>query len=163
MFSLSNQTARLASVNPRAELHGEERIPAVDLKLEMKTSNDVLSEFDPALKGALYMRGDAGLINDPGHMPVLRFPLMSAFKWVAAFAGYTLRIHWGVSGLDDIVLQECNVDGFRFECMDGGSVSVCFRVQAHPNERDFGRLCSLVQQDVEVTLEPPTVKSNLGD
>lgn len=155
MFSLSRQTVRLASVNPRAELHGEERIPAVDLKIDMKVSNDVLSEFDSALKGSLYMRGEADLVDDPGHLPVLRFPLMSAFKWGKEFVGYALRIHWGVSGRDDIVLLECGVDGFRFECMEGGSVAVCFRVQAHPDEHDFGRLCALVQQDVDISLDPP--------
>jgi hypothetical protein len=50
MFSLENQNAKLTSVNPRAEIHGQDRKMAVDLKFEVKVSNDVLSFFDPRSK-----------------------------------------------------------------------------------------------------------------
>jgi len=59
MFSLKNQAAKLTNVNPRAELHGQDKKLAVDLKFEIKVSNDVLSEFDPSLKGSLYKKADA--------------------------------------------------------------------------------------------------------
>ena len=60
MFSLANQAAKLVNVNPRAELHGADKKLAVDLKFEIKVSNDVLSEFDPSLKGSLYKKADDG-------------------------------------------------------------------------------------------------------
>ena len=72
MFSLKNQAAKLTNVNPRAELHGQDKKLAVDLKFEIKVSNDVLSEFDASLKGSLYKKADDGqgdLIADPGHLP----------------------------------------------------------------------------------------------
>jgi hypothetical protein len=50
MFSLANQAAKLTNVNPRAELHGQDKKLAVDLKFEVKTSNDVLSEFDSSVE-----------------------------------------------------------------------------------------------------------------
>lgn len=160
MFSLEKQNAKLTAVNPRAEIHGEERVPAVDLKFEIKTSNDILSEFDPSLKHSLYRKPDASdtqqqLIDEPGHMPVARFPLMGPIKWGKEFMGYDGRIFWGVSGKDDIVLEDCQVDGFRFECQDGGTVVMSFRVICHPSEKSMGKLCGLVQQDVEMTLTPP--------
>jgi hypothetical protein len=160
MFSLEKQNAKLTAVNPRAEIHGEERKPAVDLKFEIKTSNDILSEFDPSLKHSLYRKPDANdtqqqLIDEPGHFPVFRFPLMGTIKWGKEFAGYDTRIHWGVSGKDDIILGDCQVDGFRFECQDGGTVVTGFRVIAHADEHAMGKLCGLVQQDVEMSLIPP--------
>ena len=54
MFQLENHTAKLSNLNLRAELHGEETKVAVDLKFDMKLSNDVLSYFDPSLKSSLY-------------------------------------------------------------------------------------------------------------
>ena len=54
MFSLANQSAKLTSVNPRAEIHGTDHVMAADLKFEIKVGNDVLSEFDPSLKSSLY-------------------------------------------------------------------------------------------------------------
>ena len=83
MFSLRNQAAKLTNVNPRAELHGQDKKLAVDLKFEIKVSNDVLSEFDASLKGSLYKKADDGqgdLIADPKRKPA---KLMKAESAVA--------------------------------------------------------------------------------
>jgi hypothetical protein len=34
-------------------------------------------------------------------------------------------------------------------------VSISFRVQAHPDANEVGKLCSLIQNEVEITLVPP--------
>lgn len=161
MFSLSNQAAKLTSVNPRAELHGQDKKLAVDLKFEIKVSNDVLSEFDPSLKPALYKKSDAqgDLIDEPGHLPALKFHLMGAIKWGKDLAGYETIIHYGVSGAQDIRLIECQVDNFRFDCQDGGTVAVSFRVIAHPEPTELGRLCEMIQQEVEMSLIEPAPES----
>ena len=156
MFSLKRQSAKLTSVNPRAEIHGEDRVPAVDLKFEITSSNDVLSEFHPSLRSMLYERpSDPDLADDGESLTQLRFKLLGPLKYAAEFAGYTLRVHWGVSGHDDIVLGDCAVDGFRFDCQDGGSVTVGYRVIAHPSERDMGRLCGMIQREIEISLLEP--------
>lgn len=167
MFSLANQAAKLTSVNPRAELHGQDKKLAVDLKFEIKVSNDVLSEFDPSLKSAIYRAADAGegdLLADqmPGVLPKLKFPLMGAIKWGKQLAGYETVIHYGVSGAQDIRLIETEVDNFRFDCQDGGTVVVSFRVIAHPESAELGRLCEMIQQEVEMSLIEPEPES-LGD
>jgi hypothetical protein len=166
MFSLTNQYLLLSDVNPRSERHGEDLVLAADLKLSVKTSNNILSEFDPTLKSALYAKPGSEaeqpeLIDDPQHLPCLRFPMMGAIKWEKEFLGYTLRIHWGASGEQDIVLTDCGVDKFRFDCLDGGSVSFSFRVIAHPDAAVMGRLCDLIQKDIEVTLTPPEADPEL--
>lgn len=166
MFSLQNQSAKLTSVNPRAEIHGTDKVMAADLKFEIKVSNDVLSEFDPSLKSSLYKKADGSgqgeLIDDPGHLPVLRFPLMGPIKWGKDFSGYEVIVHWGVSGQQDIHLVNCPVDQFRFECQDGGTVVVSFRVIAHPEGVTLGRLCEMIQTDVELSLIEPTEAANDG-
>ena len=158
MFSLANQAAKLTSVNPRAEIHGTDHVMAADLKFEIKVGNDVLSEFDPSLKSSLYKKADGPqgeLITDAGHLPSLKFPLMGPVKWGKEFSGYETVIHYGVSGAQDIHLIDCEVDNFRFDCQDGGTVAVSFRVIAHPEPTELGRLCEMIQQEVEMSLIEP--------
>lgn len=160
MFSLTNQNANLTNVNPRAELHGEDKHLAADLKFEIKIGNDVLSEFDPSLKSSFYRPAEAGegdlLATQPGNLPKLKFPLMGPVKWGKEFAGYEIVVHYGVSGAQDIRLIDCEVDNFRFDCQDGGTVVLAFRVIAHPEPVELGRLCEMIQQEVEISLVPPT-------
>lgn len=158
MFSLTETDLTLVNVNPRTEKHGEDSVLAADFKLSFKTSNDILSEFHPSLKSALYGKqgGSQGeLIDEPGHLPELRFPQIGRLHWEKKFAGYTLRVHQGASGVDDVVLQDCQVDKFAFDCLDGGSVVFTFRVQAHPDAAQVGKLCALIQQQIMATLDPP--------
>ena len=58
MFSLQNQTAKLTSVNPAAEIHGADRDHGRRSEVRDQVPNDVLSEFDPSLKSALYRKPD---------------------------------------------------------------------------------------------------------
>lgn len=154
MFSLQRQTAKLCAFNPRSEIHGEEKQSAADLFIQIKVSNDVLSEFDPQLKSSLYTKADQGDI-EPGHLPSLKFPKMSPFKWDKEFAGYETTIHYGASEKHNIVLGDCSVNKIKFDCQDGGTVVMNFRVIAHPEEKDAGRLCGMIQQDIEMTMTPP--------
>lgn len=119
MFGLQKQNAKLTSVNPRAEIHGTDKVMAADLKFDVKMSNDVLSLFDPSLKSSLYKKQDASgqgdLINEPGRLPALKFPLMGPVKWGKDFSGYEVVVHYGISGKEDIHLATCGhaFDGQR--------------------------------------------------
>lgn len=166
MFSLLNQTVKLVSFNPRAELHGESKVPAADLKIELKSSNDVLSEFHPSLKQSFYDKpSDATQeeldINGPGWLPRKRFPDIGPIKLTKDFAGYTMTIHFGVSGASDIKLLDVALDGFRFDMQDGGTVVTTFRAIVHPEESEAGRLYGLVQREIAVSLIPPSESSDM--
>lgn len=166
MFSLQRQNAKLTNVNPRAELHGEDKHLAADIKFEIKVSNDVLSEFDPSLKAAFYRAAEMGegdmFSDQPGYMPKLKFPLMGPVKWGKDLSGYQVVVHYGVSGAHDITLPDCTVDNFKFDCQEGGTVVMGFRVIAHPQEVDLGRLCGMIQQEVDLSLVEPS-DLGLGD
>lgn len=164
MFSLANTNATLVNVNPRAEKHGDENRLACDLKFEVSLPNDVLSEFHPTLKGFLYHKSsnptDGDLIDqakadDPGWLPNLRIPELQPLKHKAELTGATITVHAPVSKQNDIVIEGCHVDGFTFDCQEGGTVNVTFRAQAHPDEKTIGKLCSYIQEEVEISVEPP--------
>lgn len=155
-FEIERQQVLLANFNARSEVHGEDREPAADLKFEMTAPNDILAEFDPDLKSSLFRRPNADgdqqeLIDQPGYLPKLRFPKMGEFSWSEKLADMVLTIHLNRTELS---MGDCKVDGFRFEPSDGGQVVLTFRVQCKPDERQAGKLYTLTQQKIEITLRP---------
>lgn len=159
MFELTQQTVKLASINPRAEIHGDERVPAFDLKIEAQCGNDVLIHFHPQLRSMLYQKNEAPDLveqsDDPEALTALRFPKMAPFKWEWEGTGYTVTVDYGLGGDSDIKLADCKIDGIRITPMNGGTVGISFRVICKPETADVGLLCDRIQQNIEITLEPP--------
>ncbi len=156
MLSLERQKAKMTHVNPRCELHGDEHVRAADLKFTFDTSNDVLSAFDPALKSSLYRKADGDgeqLDIEPSWLPKLRFPRMGLVEWKSEIVGGTVQIFYGLDSSVDLEIRIA--DGFKFTLKDGGTVTVAFRIQCKPTEEQFGRLCYLVQESVELSMWPP--------
>lgn len=166
MFEIHEQTVKLSSVNPRAEIHGDEKKPACDLKFEYAADNSFLAHFAPDLRDALYKRpDDQEDLIDPERLSVMRFPKMGAFKYELAGKGYTLVVHYGIGGPSNVELS-ADIDGFKLLPQNGGTVIIMFRAVVHPEEDQAGRLCSLVQQNVDITLTPPapnTIGELFGD
>lgn len=161
MYSCQQQAHKLINLNVRAEsIHGE-HWPVIDLTVETKESNDVLSEFSPDLKAALYRKADASdtqadlMADEPGYLPSLKFPAIGAIKYGYEGKGYETTVHLGLGGKSDIVLPETTIDKFSFECHDGGTVITKYRIIAHPKTEDIGRLAEMIQQQITLTLEPP--------
>lgn len=170
MFSIEKQTANFNSWNPRTELHGDERVPAADIKVDMAVSNDILSQFDPTLKSLLYRQphpGESDLIDQAGDEPDhtrLRFPkIKNSIQWDYELVGATVVIHNGLGGpKSDIELAECTVDKFVFDPQDGGTVNVSMRIQCKPSEKQAGRLYELNGNSIELTIQPPEAEAELA-
>jgi len=170
VFDLENHNAKLSSVNPRAEIHGEERKPACDLKFEVTCANDVLIHFHPELRSLLFKKDEQPDLIDQAQpteaLTALRFPKMGTIKWDWQGIGYKLTIDYGMGGQSNIVLGECEVDSMRIDPMNGGSVKLGFRVICHPESKQMGQLCELIQQEVEISVTPPeptTVQELFGE
>lgn len=165
-FKLNEVTARLQNVNPRPELHGQESKLAADLKVEVKLPNTELAQFDARLKSVLYEKsnGQPDLVSqsDPEHTTQLRFPQLGVpIKWAGEQVGGTLTVHRGISAKSDLVLEGALFNEFRIEPLEGGSVSVTFRVQIHPDEKEIGKLCTMTGTDIVITVEPPAETEGL--
>lgn len=153
MFTLENQKAKLINVNPRAEKYDE---LACDLKFEIRTSNDVLSEFHHSLKSAFYKEPDQGnLINEPGTLSQLKFPDIGPISYGMELVGHELVVHYGIGGKSDLSIDDCRVNHFRLHPQEGGAVSVTFRVQGNPSEHVIGKLCSMIQKEIDISLIAP--------
>lgn len=158
MFDLDKQQVKLASVNARAELHGDDTTPAFDLKIEATLPSEKLIHFSPELRQFFYKKDeDPDLVDQVNGetLSALRFPKMGAVKWDAEYTGYSAVVGYGIGGKSDIQLGDVKVDHFRFEPLNGGSVLITFRVIAHPETADVGKLCEFIQQNIDLTLTPP--------
>lgn len=163
-----NTPCKLNGVNVRSEMHGKELVPAVDLKITMDASNNTLDLFDPGLKGAFYYRAAPAEddqetlegIEPVTDLPNLRFPkLENSFKWQFAGSGYEFTLDFGLGGASNIVIGSCNVNNIAIQANEGGTVEISFRVQASGiEELTVGRIASLVQHNIHVTLIAPTVQ-----
>ncbi len=157
-IEFKEQKCLLSNVNVRSEVHGEDREPAGDLKIEVDVDAGTLAEFDPALRGLLYYfdegrerdLADQARSGEPIdlRMPHLEYPL----RWGEEMLGARCRIK--VPGAkSDVGLDPVNVNNWTIEPREGGTISLSFRVQCHPSAKDFGALAVLVQSEIEFTLE----------
>lgn len=163
-FNLSKTSAKLNSFNIRAEKHGEENVPAGDLKLSIKAANTILDIFDPKLREALYQnlaaeQGQEEVAGLAPTLPNLRFAnLEGPFKFSDECAGYKLVLDYGLGGDSNITLTGCKVNNFQATCEEGGTVELSFRVQiSDPSADVIGLLGVNVQHDIVIDLEAPVV------
>ena len=156
-FELEEENAKLLDVNPRAEIHGENAKPAADLKIKVMLPSGELPQFHPTLRSMLYEKSSNPDLVDAatGEANSLRFPQIGLpLKWAGEMVGATVTIHHGISQKSDLELEGVLVNEFRLEPLEGGSVETTFRVQCHPDEKQFGRLCSMVGTDIVVSVAP---------
>lgn len=154
MFELKNQDAKLMDINPRTEKAGNENRLAADLHFRISISNDILSEFDPMLKSAMYKKGyeiQGELIDDPNYLPALKFERIGVINWQLELHNFDFTLHHGI-GKSDIILQDCIVDKFKFALLDGGTVVLGFRIAAHPTSAQLGQLCEFINDEIEISV-----------
>jgi hypothetical protein len=163
MFDLDQATVKLANVNPRAEKHGEDTKPALDLKIEATCPSSALIHFHPELRQHLFKKDESpdlvDQVTEGEGLTALRYPKMGAIKWDWEGSGYTATVDYGMGGDSNIALNDVKVDHFAFEPLNGGSVGISFRIIAHPDPDDVGKLCEFIQRDIELTLTPPEPKT----
>lgn len=166
MLELEYQAGQFVNFNLRPEMHGGESVPGADLKIQITASNDILSEFHPSLKASFYRAphpGEMDMVDqaqaEEGQAAALtRLAFgnkLHAFKWNDEIVGATFTVHYGTGGKSDIVLDDCTVDTFVIEPLDGGSCTVTFRVKCNPDEKAVGKLSRLMGNEIEFTLVPP--------
>lgn len=155
---------RVANVNLRSEHHGEVDVPAVDIKLEWVTSNEVLSAFHAKMREAFYERDhEPGLPGMSEAMAALVFPDLDPLKIHTEETGLSLRIVHGLSGSSDLVLKDCTASNFKLDMLQGGSIEVTFTVSTTDiDEKRLGKLGLMLKGDVPVKVTRQSPPPGLG-
>lgn len=169
MFALSTSTtAKLTSLTPRIEKHGDENVPAVSLGLSITGPNTLLDLFNQTLRHALYKAAEDAGDNLPGieaPTPLLRTRGLEKIKLkVGEMVGYRLHIEHGIDDDSAIDLHDCKVDKWTLEPFDGGSIELALRVGTSDIDETWaGRLAMKLGQEVQITLTPPEPKADAID
>ena len=167
MFEIHRKAAKITAFNPRAEKAGSENRPAADLKLSANLSAEILDALDPSLRGWLFCKDavQSDLANAAHDAPNLRQPrLVQQFDWVPRYAGYELRIHdLGLDESSDLVISGCEFNRIRLAPQEGGTVIVSWRLQFHPTEAQAGKLSTLIQETLDISLLAPKGAGEVDD
>ncbi len=166
MFQTDKQLAKIASFTPIAEKHGDENKLAASLKFELSAANSALDAFSPKLRKFLFRKAGKGeqqdLIEGTDGLVALEMPRLGALSWDEEFPGYEIEIAGGLHLAEPIVQVDVTLKKFRFEPLEGGSVLITFSAVFHPDAEEAGALCALIQDEVELTLTPPTKQEDTG-
>ena len=158
MFELTATPAKLTSVTPRTEKHGDADVFAISLGIKLTGANTLLDKLSPTLRHALYkaVEGQDQLPGVEPSTPLLRTRGMEEIKLAGTFEGWTVAIDHGIDESDPIKLGGSKVDKLRVVPHEGGSVDLMFRVGSSDiDATEAGLLCSHLAQDIEITLVAP--------
>lgn len=158
-------SVQLDHVNLRAEKHGDDSAPAIDLKFTRESGNDILDLFHPKLREALYFRaeqteaqGDIEGVEQV--LPNLQFAKLAPLAWDLEHTGAKVTIDYGLGAGSNIDLVDCKVNAFRISPKEGGTVSVTFRVQtSNIPDGALDKLSGLLQRETQITLTLPEPKA----
>jgi len=98
MFQITEFTyARLASLTPRVEKHGDDNKPAVSIRIEIEAPNTLLDSIDPQIRHALYKPVDdqEQLPGVEPATPVLRCNSFDKHTLATAHEGWTFAVDYG--------------------------------------------------------------------
>lgn len=153
MFELDQQAAKLVHLNVREEKHGDDPVPAIDLKISADVPNTFLSQLHATLKWSLYDKAPTVDVVDDTHMPVLRYKMMEPIRWKGEMKEASIKIIGAeAAGNIDFIAA---VNMLLLDCLEGGTVRISFRVQAVVDAFMVGQLAALLGQDIEITIVPP--------
>lgn len=158
MFSLDKQMVKVTGVNLRSERHGEELVSACDIGIAVDLPNTYLAEFHPLLRDSFFRPDDSveqDMLDGLQHMPLLKFPGFPAVTWPTDLEGYQFIAHYGIGGPSEIKLIDSKIKKVNLTFKEGGTVAAKFMVQAHAEPDEIGKLSSLIQKEVQITLVPP--------
>lgn len=176
MFNVDYKEATFDNLNTRTENHGDEIVPAVDVKLTFAIDADELKHFHPDLKPLLfakYQPNDDDLFDEQEeqneHVIDWRFREIHQIPWDYEGAGYRFVIWKALQDdeaeemhpsdrREDVVLINTKLRKFKFSPLKGSLIEVSCSVAGCPNAKDVGRLFELQRSNITITLEPPRMQ-----
>lgn len=174
MFALEQFTkAKITEVGVLSQKNREpDQNPGAALSFSLEQSNHSLSYFDGSLKSFLYTKSAATSSNKQagleGVEEVSDLPNLTAagqklgkLHWIHELTGYSLVIDHGMGGKSNLSIDDCVLSGFRITPKEGGTILLDFQLEAQDiQEKVFGKLATLKNREVKITLTEPEVKQD---
>lgn len=168
MFEILTMTeVHLATFTKREETHGDEKVAAVSIGVELTGANTLLDAIDPQIRHALYRVVDEAAEPMPGiepATPVLRCNSFEKHSLTATHEGWTLCVDDGIDETAPMTFGGCKVDKLAFEAKQGGSVVLRFRIGTSDLDAErLGKLGMLHGHAMWITLKAPEKKAEAID
>ena len=157
----------VTNANPRRELHGEERVRAIDISFALTGENHLLDLIEPGLREHHYVNKalKAGQEVLPGvviPLPNLRFPLLPlahAYAKGQKWRGYRLIRDYGLNE-EEFDFTDVVLSNIHYEIAEGGSVKVMGTIQYNGEELAdndlYGMLSGLASEgEIHIKLIAP--------
>jgi hypothetical protein len=148
MFQLELVTqALVTNANPRRELHGEDKVRAIDLSFSITGENTLLDLIEPGLREHHYFNkalkeGQEPLPGVVIPLPNLRFPrLPTSYSYAKGekWRGYRFIWDWGTEG-DHVDFTDVVLSSLSYDIAEGGSVTIYFTIQYNGEELEHNDL-----------------------
>lgn len=166
MLTLNKVQARVSSVTPHAEKHGDENVPACSVRFIVGVPAQLIAQLDTQLPKVLFRKPSKdevtqedlpGVSNNEG-LTKVRFPRLGAQAWDEKFTGYTLVLASGLTSTDtEKTISDVDVSKIKIEPKEGGSVVLSFSCNFEVDAELMGAMGVMLQETVELSLEPPQV------
>lgn len=156
MLTTNFELVKIAHVKHRLEKHGDQDVPAIDMKLVYRAKNDVLAMFSSTLKSSLYYFDDSvqgQVLDDPAYLPNVKNPKIEPLKWKEKQEHMIFRIHHGVTDTEAMVFADAKASKFVIHPMEGGTVTIEFLVQALLGDNSMDKLIHLEKTEVYCSLD----------
>ncbi|KAK48203.1 hypothetical protein BG58_33280 [Caballeronia jiangsuensis] len=166
MIDFQQTELRITKANPRVEIHGDDEVLAMDLRIEMNVPNTILDKLSDQLRPSLYRaNGDGDLLGkDAQHMPHLRFPQLGPLPWNLSLSPVALTLHLGAKK-NEVILADASFNKLRITPFDGGTCELIWRLQFHPSEEEAARVMTVLKHTIKGTLDTSeaTIDGEDGD
>jgi hypothetical protein len=164
MFELQKHKAKIAHLNIRGEMHGDDEVLAIDVRLQADVANDFLSYLAPTLKWSLYDKSDSPqgeLVEDQSHLPKLRYSQLPPLAWRGEMEKALFVVH-GAKKAQDLEF-EAKVHKLLLDCKDGGTVSIQFQASLYPTAEESGQLAGMLGQEHKISVRGNGAEPGGGD
>jgi hypothetical protein len=163
MFSLDKHDATITNVNFRKQNHGDQKVAAVDIAIEMKASSLLLDLIDPKLRKAFFAKPGKGeqqaLPIDGNNLTALALPFLGEQKLSQEFEDYEVYLHSLLEHIDPVFFLDAKVKKLAFTPIEGGSIELTLAIAVRIDEDDDAALLSAWRRgEIQLSLTPPTAK-----
>lgn len=160
MFALDKHDASIRNVNFRKQNHGDEKVAAVDITIDLKASNLLLDSIDPKLRKAFFAKPGKGeqqaLPIDGNNLTALAMPFLSEQKLTAEYEDYEVELASLLDHIDPVFFAEAKVKKLAFQPIEGGSIELALTISVTIEEDDDAPLLSAWRRgEVRLSLTPP--------
>lgn len=150
-FQLETTTkVTITNANPRRELHGEERVRAIDIAWSLTGENTLLDLIEPGLREHHYCNN--AIKAGQELLPNLRYPkLPTAYHYAKGekYRGYRWIWDWGTEA-DHIDFTDVVLANLHYEINEGGTVTIMGTTQYNGDELQdndvYGELSGLASE-----------------